>query len=73
MEFSRPRILEWVAIPFSGDLPDLGIKPWSPILQADSLQSEPPGKPTREELTHFIDGQTETQEVKGLAQRDIVN
>ena len=28
-----------------GDLPDPGIKPQSPGLQADSLQSEPPGKP----------------------------
>ena len=27
------------------DLPDPGIEPWSPALQADSLQSEPPGKP----------------------------
>ena len=69
----QARVLEWVAIPFSGDLPDPGIKPRSPILQSDSLQSEPPGKPTRKELTHFIDGQTEAQEVKGLAQRDIVS
>ena len=29
------RILEWVAIPFSGDLPNPGIKPGSPALQAD--------------------------------------
>ena len=32
-------------IPFPGDLPDSGIKPGSPALQADSLLSEPPGKP----------------------------
>ena len=31
--------------PFPGDLPDLGIEPGSPALQADSLPSEPPGKP----------------------------
>ena len=37
------RILEWVAISFSKGLPDSG----SPELQADSLLSEPPGKPTR--------------------------
>ena len=37
------RILEWVAIPFSRDLPDPGIEPRSPALQADSLLSEPPG------------------------------
>ena len=28
-----------------GDFPDLGIKPRSSALQADSLPSEPPGKP----------------------------
>ena len=28
-----------------GDLPDLGIEPRSPALQADSLLSESPGKP----------------------------
>ena len=38
-------ILEWVATSFSGDLPNPGIKPRSPILQADALPSEPPGKP----------------------------
>ena len=28
-----------------GDLPNPGIEPTSPALQADSLPSEPPGKP----------------------------
>ena len=45
----QARILEWVAISFSGDLPHPGIKPGSPALQADSLPSEPPGKQEREE------------------------
>ena len=31
--------------PSPGDLPDPGIEPWSPALQADSLPSEPLGKP----------------------------
>ena len=31
--------------PSPGDLPDPGIKPKSPALQADALTSEPPGKP----------------------------
>ena len=31
----QERVLEWVAILFSGDLPDPGIKPRSPALQAD--------------------------------------
>ena len=39
------RILEWVAIPFSGDFPDPRIEPRSSALQADSLLSEPSGKP----------------------------
>ena len=33
----QARILEWVGIPFSGDLPDSVTKPRSPALQADSL------------------------------------
>ena len=41
----QARILEWVAFPSPGDLPDPGIEPWSPALQADSLPFEPPGKP----------------------------
>ena len=41
----QARILEWVAIPFSRDLPNPRIKPESPTPQADSLPSEPPGKP----------------------------
>ena len=45
MGIFQARILEWVAIPSSGDLPNPGIKPKSPALQADSLPSEVPGKP----------------------------
>ena len=37
-------ILEWVAISFSTDVLNPGIKPRSPALQADSLPSEPQGK-----------------------------
>ena len=44
---SQARILEWVAILFPRDLPDPGIELGSPALQADSLLSEPPGKPNR--------------------------
>ena len=37
----------WRVFPFSstGDLPDPGVEPGSPALQADSLPSEPPGNP----------------------------
>ena len=37
----QARILEWIAIPFSRDLPDPGIELGPPALQADSLLSEP--------------------------------
>ena len=42
---SQARILERVAFPSPGDLADPEIKPRSPALQADSLSTEPPGKP----------------------------
>ena len=37
----QARVLEWVAFPFSGDLPDPRIEPRSPALQADSLPTTP--------------------------------
>ena len=40
------RELEWVTCPTPGDLPNPGIKPRSPAVQADSLPAEPPGKPS---------------------------
>ena len=45
------RILEWVAFPFPGDLPNAGIEPRSPTLQEDSLPAEPQGKPKNSELS----------------------
>ena len=41
----QARILEWVAISFSRGLPNPGIEPKFPALQAVSLPSEPLGKP----------------------------
>ena len=41
----QARIVEWFTFPSPGALPDPGIEPRSPALQADSSQSEPPGKP----------------------------
>ena len=40
----QARVLEWIAISFAGDLPNPGIEPRSPALQADSLPTEPRGK-----------------------------
>ena len=44
MGFSRQE--NWSGLPFPspGDLPNPGIKPGSPALQADALPSDPPGK-----------------------------
>ena len=45
MGFSRQEY--WGRLPFlsPGDLLNPGIEPGSPVLQADALPSEPPGKP----------------------------
>ena len=42
MEFPRPRYWSGSPFPSPGDLPNLGVEPGSPALQADSLPSEPP-------------------------------
>ena len=44
MGFSRQEYWSELPFPSPGDLPDPGIKPRSPALQADTLTSEPPGK-----------------------------
>ena len=45
MGFSRQEYWSGLPFPSPGTLPDPGIKPGSPALQADSLSSDPPGKP----------------------------
>ena len=54
MEF--PKLEYWNGLPFPSpeDLPDPGIKPRSPALQADSLPTEPPGKPPMKRYIRFI-------------------
>ena len=42
---SQARILEWVAISFSGDLPDPGMESASPALAGGFFTTEPPEKP----------------------------
>ena len=49
MGFSRQEYWSGLPFPSPGDLPDPGIEPRSPALQADVLTSEPPGKPKGEE------------------------
>ena len=43
---SPGKILEWAAVPFSRDLPDLGVELRPPALQADSLISDHQGSPS---------------------------
>ena len=44
MGFSRQEYWSGVPFPSPGDLPNPGIEPGSPALEADALTSEPPGK-----------------------------
>ena len=46
MKFSRQEYWSVLPFPSPGDLPNPGIKPGSPALQADALLSEPPRKPS---------------------------
>ena len=48
--FSRKEYCSGLPFPSPGDLPDPGIKPRSPALQADALNSEPPGGTQGKEL-----------------------
>ena len=45
MESSRQEYWSGLPLPFPGDLPDSGIEPGSPVLQAGSLSAELQGKP----------------------------
>ena len=45
--FSRQEYWSGLPFPSPGDLPNPGIEPGSSALQADSLPSEPTGKPIR--------------------------
>ena len=44
MGFSKQGYLNAFPFPSPGDLPNVGMEPGSPTLQADALPSEPPGK-----------------------------
>ena len=50
MGFSRQEYWSGLPFPSPGDLPDPGIKPRSPALQADSLALRPPGKPSSRDV-----------------------
>ena len=52
--FSRQEYWSGLPCPLPGDLPNPRIEPRSPTLQADSLMSEPPVKPTCMSNTSFL-------------------
>ena len=54
MGFSREEYWSGLPCPLPGDLPNPGIEPRSPALQADSLPSEPPGKPCEWRVTRYL-------------------
>ena len=53
MGFSRQGYWSGLPFPSLGDLPDPGIEPGSPALQADALISEPPEKPVYTLCVHI--------------------
>ena len=54
MGFSKQEYWSGLPFPSPGDLPDPGIEPGSPALQADALPSEPPGKPNCRDFCKII-------------------
>ena len=63
MRFSRQEYWSGLPFPSPGDLPNPGIKPRSPALQADSFPTELQGKPniypsTREQTVSYTDSVT---------------
>ena len=53
MGFLRQEYCSVLPFPSPGDLPDPGIKPESPALQADALLTEPPWKPIKGTKVHI--------------------
>jgi len=64
MGFSRQEHWSGLPCPPPGDLPNPGVESRSPTFQADSLPSEPPGKPmnTRVGSLSILQGIFPTQE-----------
>ena len=57
MGFSQQEYWSGSPFPSPGDLPNPGIEPGSPALQADALSSEPPGKPSyKAETYNYVPG-----------------
>ena len=59
--FSRQEYWSGLPFPSPGDLPDPGIKPGFPTLEAEALTSEPPGKAASQRKAMPKNPQTTTQ------------
>ena len=64
VEFSRPKYWSGWPFPSPGDLPNTGIEPRAPTLQADSLPAEPQGKLTTKRYTLIWDHDTISEKLK---------
>ena len=73
MGFSRQEYWSGLPFPSPGDLPDPGIEPGSPALQADDLLTELWGKPPYEEYIMWNAGLDEAQAGIKIAGRNINN
>ena len=75
MRFSRQEY--WSGLPFSSpeDLPDPGIEPESPALQADTLPSEPiPAKMKKKKVEEIYNPElTRTKEVTNLEEPEVLS
>ena len=65
MDLSGQEFWNGSPLPSPGDLPDPGIEPGSPALQADSLPSEPPGKLVRVVRTWLVPPSWELDPLQG--------
>ena len=67
--FSRQEYWSALPCPSSVDLPDSGIEPRTPALQAESLLSEPPGKPHIQVYSSLLNSQL----LRWICGRDSLN
>ena len=67
MEFSRQEYWNGLPFPSPGDLPDSGIEPKYPALQADALLSEPPGKSMYKMEIIIVPSSSVVKRLKGVS------
>ena len=61
MGFSRQEYWSGLSFPSPGDLPDPGIEPGFPALEADALTSEPPGPEIKPVSSAWVGGLLTTE------------